>query len=106
MKKSSLIMPVLRRFRDLAGITQEQMAAKTGISLSKIKRIETRARSMTIEDYESYLEVLDISHIDVLLAIETGDYNVEREIASLARKLPKEIQKVHLQYLLILIKSL
>lgn len=106
MRKTSLIMPVLRRFRDLAGITQEQMASKAGISLSKIKRIERGVRSMTIEDYERYLDVLELSHIDVLIAIETGDYNVEREIASLARKLPKEIQKVHLQYLLVLIKSL
>lgn len=106
MRKTSLIVSVLRRFRDLAGLTQKQMSAKTGISLATIKRIERGARSMTIEDYESYLEVLELSHMDVLIAMDTGNYNVEREIASLARKLPEELKEAHLSYLVALTKAL
>ncbi|EDL52627.1 hypothetical protein VSAK1_13811 [Vibrio mediterranei AK1] len=106
MEKTSLIMPILRRFRDLAGITQEQMAVKTGISLSTIKRIERGVRSISLDDYHKYLDVLELSHIDVLIAIETGDYRVEREIAALARKLPENVQAAHLHYLLALTKSL
>ena len=106
MRKTSLIVSVLRRFRDLAGLTQKQMSAKTGISLATIKRIERGARSMTIEDYESYLEVLELWHMDVLIAMDTGNYNVEREIASLARKLPEELKEAHLSYLVALTKAL
>ncbi|MEL7291486.1 helix-turn-helix domain-containing protein [Vibrio chagasii] len=106
MRKTSLIVSVLRRFRDLAGLTQKQMSAKTGISLATIKRIERGARSMTIEDYESYLEVLELSHMDVLIAMDTGNYNVEREIASLARKLPEDLKEAHLSYLVALTKAL
>lgn len=106
MRKTSLIVSVLRRFRDLAGLTQKQMSAKTGISLATIKRIERGARSMTIEDYESYLEVLELSHMDVLIAMDTGNYNIEREIASLARKLPEELKEAHLSYLVALTKAL
>lgn len=106
MRKTSLIISVLRRFRELAGITQQQMAEKTRISLSTIKRIETGARSMTIDDYAKYLDVLELSHIDVLIAMDTGNYNVEREIASLARKLPEDLKKAHFDYLVALTKAL
>lgn len=106
MRKTSLIVSVLRRFRDLAGLTQKQMSAKTGISLATIKRIERGARSMTIEDYESYLEVLELSHMDVLIAMDTGNYNVEREIASLARKLPEDLKEAHFSYFVALTKAL
>ena len=60
---------------------------------------------MSIDDYYNYLDVLEISHIDVLIAMKSGDYHVEREIASLARKLPKTVQLAHLQYLMVLVDS-
>ena len=106
MRKTSFIISVIRRFRETAGITQKQMSEKTGISIATIKRIERGARSMTIEDYEKYLNVLELSHIDILIAMDSGDYNIEREIAALARKLPKELKEAHFAYLVALTKIL
>lgn len=106
MRKISSIVSVLRRYREQARLTQEHIAQRTGISLSTIKRIERGARMMTIEDYEKYLNVLGISHIDVLISLDTGDYEVEREIASLARQLPADLRLAHLTYLRALTKAL
>ncbi|BDU38757.1 helix-turn-helix domain-containing protein [Vibrio nigripulchritudo] len=106
MVKASHIVAALRRFREQGNITQKQMSEKTGISFSTIKRIERGTRKMTLDDYEAYLDTLDISHVDVLIAVETGNYEVDREIASLARKLPEELREAHLVYLLALTKAL
>ncbi len=106
MKKASLIVSTVRRYREKAGLTQKQISDRTGISLSTIKRIETGIRSIAIDEYENYLNVLDISHIDALIAMNTGSYTFEREIAALSRKLPIELQHIHLKYLLAIIKTL
>ncbi|MCG9785370.1 helix-turn-helix transcriptional regulator [Vibrio brasiliensis] len=87
MRKTSRIVAVLRRFRELAGFTQEQMAEKTGMSVSTLQRIETGMAEMKLSQLEQYMKVLGVTLIDVELAMQKGDYILEKDIAAAARLL-------------------
>lgn len=99
MHRISATVAVLRRFRELAGFSQAVMSKKTGISQRTIERIETGRREMNVSEMELYLDALNISYIDVLIAKSSANYHVNHDIAALARLLPADFQKTHLQYL-------
>lgn len=82
MAKLPRTVAALRRFRELEGWTQEDMAIKTCIPIATLQRIETGASKMTIDHLECYLSVLHISLIDVELAIRRGDYSKDKVLLS------------------------
>ncbi|HFQ5435208.1 TPA: helix-turn-helix domain-containing protein [Vibrio vulnificus] len=57
MSRDSLIKAIKHR-RRLAGLTQEQLAEKAGISKKTYKRIEQGVRDITWSEYERILEAL------------------------------------------------
>lgn len=99
MRNTSRIVAVLRRFRELAGLTQEQMAKKTGISVSTLQRIETGMVEMKLSQLEQYMKVLGITLIDVELATQKGDYILERDIAAAARLLSAKERRALLTFI-------
>lgn len=99
MRKTSRIVAVLRRFRELAGLTQEQMAIKTGISVSTLQRIETGMVEMKLSQLEQYMKVLGITLIDVELATQKGDYILEKDIAAAARLLNAKERRALLRFI-------
>lgn len=99
MRSTSRIVAVLRRFRELAGLTQEQMAIKTGISVSTLQRIETGMVEMKLSQLEQYMKVLGITLIDVELATQKGDYILEKDIAAAARLLNAKERRALLRFI-------
>ena len=106
MRKISTTVAVLRRFRELSGKTQREISNSTGIKLRTIERFESGATAMTIFHMEKYLVALDITHFDLAIALQTGNYSVSKDIASVSKLLPPEIRSIHFQYLLKLTKAL
>ncbi|MFL7036468.1 helix-turn-helix domain-containing protein [Vibrio lentus] len=99
MQKSSRIIAVLRRFRELAGLTQKEMAIKTGISKTSIQRIESGSVEMKLSQLSRYLKVLDLTLIDIEIATQSGDYAVEKEIAAASRLLTMKERKALLRFI-------
>lgn len=97
---------VLRRFRELSETTQKEIAAKTGISLRTVERFESGATAMTVSQMEKYLEALDLTFLDLAIAVQTGDYSTSRQFSAAAKLLPKNVREIHLRYLIALGKAL
>ncbi len=96
---------VLRRFRELEG-TQKKISKRTGIPLRTIERFESGATAMTVPQMEKYLEALDITFLDLAVAMLTGDYSKSKSIESAAKLLPKEVREAHFRYLVALGKAI
>ena len=91
MHKASRVVAVLRRFRELAGLTQKDMAIRTGIPESTIQKIESGKSEMKLSQLSKYMNALEITLIDIDMATQRGDYILEKDIAAAARLLsPKE----------------
>ncbi|MGF1905239.1 helix-turn-helix domain-containing protein [Aliivibrio salmonicida] len=99
MGKLPTIVAVLRRFRELQRITQEEMSTRTGIAIATVQRIESGTTKMNIEQMQLYLDKLDITLIDVELATRRGDYSRDATLVS-SVKLLSEKQKRAIQNLI------
>lgn len=106
MRKISTTVAVLRRYRELSGKTQREMSQDTGIKLRTIERFESGVTAMTVPQMEKYLLALDITHLDLAIALQNGNYSISKDIASVSKLLPPEVRSIHLQYLLKLAKVL
>lgn len=99
MSKLSRTVIVLRRFRELAGMTRKEMALKTNISIATIQRIESGSTDMKVSQLEAYLKALNITLIDVHLAAQSNDYVTDEELAAAARLLPKKKRDALLRFI-------
>lgn len=61
----------LKQFRELAGMTQEDLARDTDLSVSTIRSIENNRRSASIDTLYKLAEVLDVTVNDLLFAYDT-----------------------------------
>ncbi len=71
-----------------------------------MERFESGATAMTVPQMERYLEALDITFLDLAIAIQSSDYSKSRSIESAAKLLPKEVREVHFRYLIALSKAI
>lgn len=99
MSKIDPIVYVLRKYRLRQGISQDKMSALTGISVSTIQRIESGRTEMKLGQYRRYLKVLDISDMDVSIGLFSHEFVSEREVASMARKLPVKVKQAVVKFL-------
>ncbi|MBQ8465315.1 MAG: helix-turn-helix transcriptional regulator [Alphaproteobacteria bacterium] len=78
----------IRKLRKVAGLTQEQLAEKIGISQVHLGRLENNARSMDLEQVESIAAALGVKPIDILPPSwqEEQITPEEREILRMIRK--------------------
>lgn len=102
----SSIVAVLRRYREQAEVTQQELSKKTGIKLRTLQRFETGKTSMTIAHMELYMKALGITLLDLAVAVQTGDYSKAGQVESASKLLPKDAQEKHLQFLISIGKGL
>lgn len=102
----SSIVAVLRRYREEAEMTQEEISLKTGIKLRTLQRFETGDTPMTVFHMEQYLKALDITLLDLAVTVHTGDYSKANHIEAAAKLLPADVQEAHLKFLVLLGKTL
>ncbi len=100
------IVAVLRRYRELAKKTQQDMSDATGIKLRTLERIESGSSQMNLKQLELYLNVLDLTFLDLAVTIQTGQYTRARDVEAAAKLLPQQIRAAHLTYLLELSRAL
>lgn len=67
------------------------MSDLTGISYRTVQRIEAGETDMKLSQYRRYLTALNLSDMDVSIALLDHDYVTERDIAALSRRLPFDI---------------
>lgn len=60
----------LKQFRELAGLTQEDLARETDLSVSTIRSIENNRRSASIDTLYKLAEVLGVTVNDLLFAYD------------------------------------
>lgn len=99
MSKVDPIVYVLRRYRESNGISQDKMAKLTGISARTIQRLESGDSDMKFSQYRRYLKVLDISDMDVSIALFSHEFVTEKDIAALSRKFPLRVKQVIVRFL-------
>lgn len=78
----------IRALRKKAGLTQEQLAEKIGISQVHLGRLENNARSMDLEQVENIAKALGVQPLDILpQAWQPEEITPEeREILRMIRK--------------------
>ncbi|HCG7105002.1 TPA: helix-turn-helix transcriptional regulator [Vibrio parahaemolyticus] len=99
MSKVYPIVYVLRRYRENKGISQDKMSVLTGISVSTIQRIESGRSDMKLSQYRSYLTVLEMSDMDVSIALFSHEFVTEKDVAAMARKFPLQVKRVIVRFL-------
>ncbi len=101
MKKTDPIVYVLRRYRENKGISQDKMSTLTGMSVSTIQRIENGRTDMKLSQYRSYLNVLNMSDMDVSIALFSHEFVTEKEkdVAAMARQFPLKVKRVIIRFL-------
>lgn len=84
----TIIKNNIRQLRKKAGLTQEQLAEKIGISQVHLGRLENNARSMDLEQVEKIAAALGCKPLDVLpTAWQPEEITPEeREILRMIRK--------------------
>lgn len=88
MKKSELLLVLgknLRKYREAAHLTQEQLAERAGISLPFYANLERSGKGLSIYTLKSFSEVLGVS-TDSLLNENHPDENLDNLIAFLRNK--------------------
>ena len=99
MKKTDPIVYVLRRYRENKGISQDKMSTLTGMSVSTIQRIENGRTDMKLSQYRSYLNVLNMSDMDVSIALFSHEFVTEKDVAAIARQFPLKVKRVIIRFL-------
>ena len=61
---------VLRRARKTAGLSQEELAFRTGLSVSYISRLETRNRQPTLTAISVLCDHLSLSVVEMMAEID------------------------------------
>lgn len=99
MSKVDPIVYVLRRYRENKGISQDKMSVLTGISVSTIQRIESGRSDMKLSQYRSYLTVLEMSDMDVSIALFSHEFVTDKDVAAMARRFPLQVKRVIVRFL-------
>nr|WP_015328247.1 helix-turn-helix transcriptional regulator [Frederiksenia canicola]AFW18070.1 XRE protein [Frederiksenia canicola] len=75
----------LRKLRLSAGLTQEEMSSKLGISRSYLSEIEKRKKSISLDLLERYAEIFSVP-VSSLMIFYDKKFENESEIAFFLRK--------------------
>ncbi|EOW7174554.1 TPA: helix-turn-helix transcriptional regulator [Vibrio parahaemolyticus] len=99
MAKIDPIVPVLTKFRNTMGLTQQQLADESGLSLRTIQRLEAGETDMKLGQYRRIIEALGISDMDVSVALFRHEFATGKDVAALAQSLPLDIRQVIVRFL-------
>lgn len=84
----------IQAHRESAGLSQEQLAEKTGLSAIFMSAIERGARSPSLETFVKICDVLDVSADILLSGVLAKGYRVTAsQLSGLIENLPPEEQQ-------------
>jgi len=72
MRKAQNLYKKIQDFRQKAGITQEELADRVGLSRGAITLIEQGKRKVTVEELLNFCEAFNCSYSDFLSSDQTG----------------------------------
>ncbi|MDW3125189.1 helix-turn-helix transcriptional regulator, partial [Vibrio sp. 1974] len=75
------------------GLSQQQMADKSGMSLRTIQRLEAGETDMKLGQYRKIIEALGISDMDVSVALFRHEFATGKDLAALAQALPVDFAR-------------
>lgn len=81
------------------GLSQQQMADKSGMSLRTIQRLEAGETDMKLGQYRKIIEALGISDMDVSVALFRHEFATGKDLGALAQALPVDIRQVIVRFL-------
>lgn len=99
MNKIDPVVYVLRKYREKGNLSQREIARLTGISERTIQRIESGDTDMKFSQYRCYLSALNITDMDVSIAMLSHEFITEDDIAAVARRLPFSMRRAILHFL-------
>lgn len=94
----------IQYLREQRGLTQEELATQTGISLKHISVLERGLKEPRLATFLSIAEALGVTPNELL--IETDDIDYQNAVAYRVAQLPKEKQQKLLKILDTLIEEL
>lgn len=93
------IVDVIRHFRERKGVTQAALAKRTGMSPRTIQRIEAGETDMKLNQYRRVIDALEISDMDVSLALFTHEFVTAKDVAAVAKRLPFRVRRIVVKFL-------
>ncbi len=99
MKVVDPIVSVLRRYRENAGISQQEMSNITNISYRTLQRLESGESDMKLSHYRQYLKALNLADMDVSIALYNHEFTTANDVAAVSRKLPLKFRYVLIRFL-------
>nr|OEF28093.1 transcriptional regulator [Vibrio cyclitrophicus 1F97] len=94
------IVSVLRHCREAKGMTQKDLAGYTGLSYRTIQRMESGDTDMKLGQYRRILDALDLTDMDVSVALLSHEFTKADDVASAAKLLPLQVREVLVQFLM------
>lgn len=93
------VVYVLRKYRQKSQLSQRDVSLRTGLSERTIQRIESGETDMKFSQYRRYLSALNITDMDVSIAMLSHEFVTEDDIAAVARRLPFSLRKAIVRFL-------
>ncbi|PMN68398.1 helix-turn-helix transcriptional regulator [Enterovibrio norvegicus] len=90
------IVEIIKRRRQEAGLTQQQLAEKSGIGIKTYRRIEQGA-DMRLSQYRAVIRALGIADLDVSLDMLDVEHTKGEDVAAAARLLTEESRRALVQ---------
>lgn len=99
MNKIDPVVYVLRKYREKGNFSQREIAQFTGISERTIQRIESGDTDMKFSQYRCYLRALNITDMDVSIAMLSHEFATEDDVAAAVRRLPFPFKRAIIRFL-------
>jgi len=103
--KKALIATRLREAREMAGLSQAQVAKLLGLHRPSVSEAEAGKRSVTAEEISKLAEIYDVD-VQWLLGEDANDVNVQRDRAILAARELEKLKPEDLSRLMNLLRSM
>lgn len=86
------LIQAIRKRREAAGVTQEEAAKMTGMSLKTYQRIENGLTELKMSHYRILIDNLKVTDLDISLDMIGVHGATAWDVAAAARTLPPEIR--------------
>ncbi|HGY0940883.1 TPA: helix-turn-helix domain-containing protein [Vibrio cholerae] len=93
------IVSVLRHYREIRGMTQHELSSKTGLSYRTVQRLESGESDMKLGQYRRILRALNLTDMDVSVALLSHEFTKAEDVASAAKLLPIQVREVLVKFL-------
>jgi transcriptional regulator with XRE-family HTH domain len=107
------VRTIVRQSRATLGLTQEQLAERSGLSIGAVNRIESGSRLPSLETLEQIAQGLDTTLVDLLARASsartansgTTRATTARKVALLLEAQPEQLQRLALELVRVLVRN-